>query len=333
MSGILDNKSRIMDTIVTLAGRQQIADGKLKVEHVSFTDAATFYQADVVSGSSDATQRIYFESCHLPQDQITFEADDSGRLKPFRNGDGIQVKDGQILEYSFNALTSSVVTGSNEGVRFLSGDEFASTAESLLASSIDNFNKLRTIATKDKVFEDDGFGVGQKDIEFTLTNDRPIANPTLHTAHINHLESLFNDVRLSHIQNFKYLPPINKVDDLSLDKQDHRATWQHHLGNYRPWGRSHIYALSPAQIEHELQHYANMHFVKVVNFDPTSRENRLLGQFFEVHHNVMKKLDVIEYGSYSIAKGHRKHIFFVGKVLTDENETHTFVHLFTLVFG
>jgi len=322
-----------MDTIVTLQGRQQISAGKLKIEHVSFTDGGTFYEADVVSGSSDATARIYLEHCHLPQDQITLEADDGGKLRPFGNGSGIQVKDGQILEYSFNALTSSVVTGSNQGLRILSGDEFASTAETLLASSIDNFTKLRSIATKDKIFEDDGFGVGNKNIEFIITNEKPIPNPTQHTAHINHLESLFNDVRLSHVKNFKYLPPINKLDNTTVDKTDHRHTSHHQLAHYPPWGRSHIFGLSPSMIEHELRHFADMHFMRTVSFDPTSRENRLVGQFFEVHHNVMRKLDVIEYGSYSVARGVRRHVFFVGKVMNDENGTHTFIHLFTLVFG
>ncbi len=101
-----------MDTIVTLEGRRQIANAKLKIEYVSFTDTGTYYRADIASGSADATQRIYFEQAHLPQDQITLEANDGGRLGGFLNGDGITVKDGQIITYSFHALTSSILTGS-----------------------------------------------------------------------------------------------------------------------------------------------------------------------------------------------------------------------------
>lgn len=332
MSGILDNKSRVLDTIVTLEGRRQIASAKLKVEYVSFTDTATYYAADIASGSADATTRIYLEQCHLPQDQIALEADDSGRLQPFANGSGITLKDGQVLDYSFNALTASVLTGSNQGMRILRGDEFASTAEALLASSADNFNKLRLIGTKDQIFEDDGFGVGNKSIEFTIHNDRPLPDPTTHVAHLNHMESLFQDVRLSNVVNFKYLPPVNKVDDHSIDRRDHRNTWRHQLGSYPPWGRSHIYGLSPHQLETELAHYERMGYAKTVTFEPTSMKNRLMGQFFEVHFNVMKKLDVIDYGYYTY-HGVRKHAFFAGKVMTDENGSHTFIHLFTLVFG
>lgn len=332
MSGILDSKSRVMDTIVTLEGRKQIANAKLKVEYASFTDGTTYYAADLVSGSADASARIYLEQCHLPQDQITLEADDSGRLAPFRNGSGLTIKDGQIIEYSFNALTASVLTGSNQEMHFLSGDEFASTAETLLASSMDNFSRLRLIATNDRVFEDDGFGVGNKNIEFVIHNDRPLPDATTHTTHLNHLESLYQDVRLSKVINFRFLPPINKVDDQTLDKRDHRSTGQHALGHYKPWGRSHIHGLSPNQLEHELEHYERMGYSKTVMFDPTSMQNHLVGQFFEVNFNVLKKLDVIDYGWYTW-HGRRRHAFFAGKVMTDENGSHTFIHLFTLVFG
>ena len=44
MAGILDNKERIIDSIVTLEGRRQVIGGKLKVEFASFSDRYTFYQ-------------------------------------------------------------------------------------------------------------------------------------------------------------------------------------------------------------------------------------------------------------------------------------------------
>lgn len=320
-----------MDTVVTLEGRRQIASGKLRVDYVSFTDAAAYYKADVVSGSADASTRIYLEQSHLPQDQITFEADDSGRLKPFGNGDGTVVKDGQILVYSFNASEAVVVSGSNDGLRFLKGDEFASTAETLLASSVDNFSKLRIIGTRDKIFEDDGFALGNSSIEFVINNEKPVKDEAQRSMHVDYLESLFNDVRLGGIRNFQYLPPLNKVDDKTLDKKDYRKTWKHHLGHYRPWGKPG--GVSPKQLEYELQQFEKMGYCRSISIDPTSRDNRLVGQFFEVNYNVLKKLDVIDYGKYSIGKGAHRHAFFVGKVVLDGNGTNSFVHIFTLVFG
>src|SRR5690606_21561620 len=156
----------------------------------SFTDAGTYYRADIDSGSADATTRIYLEQSHLPQDQITFEADDSGRLKPFNNAAGIQIQDGQILEHSFAAISSSLITGSNTSTTFLKGDEFASSADTLIKESLTNFSKLQIIASKDRIFEDDGFGVGPNDIKFVIHNKRPIDDPNAYVAHVNHIESL-----------------------------------------------------------------------------------------------------------------------------------------------
>lgn len=333
MSGILDSKVRIIDAIVTLEGRRQLADGDLRIEHVSFTDTGTYYSADLVSGSSDATSRIFLEAAHLPQDQITFESDDSGRLKPFKNGQGLQVKDGQILSYSFEA-DEELITGSLENVEILKGDAFASTAQTLLESSLENFQRMQLIATRDRLFEDEGFGIGSKEIEFVLTNKRPITHPNRYSAHISQIESLFNDPRLSHVKNFRFLPPINRTDDENIDKSNYKQTARRQLGPYRPWGRTNLKPLTFGQIKFELKYFEQLGYCKTINIDPTSKENRLVCQFFEKNYNQLTKLDVIDYGRmptgdprFPVAR-----VFFAGKIMLDDNETHTFIHLFTLVF-
>ena len=64
---------------------------------------------------------------------------------------------------------------------------------------------------------------------------------------------------------------------------------------------------------------------------PTSLNNKLISQFFEIGDSDIKKLDIIEYGTYRY-NDVTKHAFFVGKVFVDDNNTQTFVKLFTLVF-
>lgn len=333
MSGILDSKVRILDAIVTQEGRRQIASGDLRIEFVSFTDTGTRYAADVVSGSADASARIFLEASNLPQDQIAFEADDSGMLKPFKNARDLQVKDGQIVSYSFAPTTSSFVTGALDNVTFLKGTEFSLQADSLLASSLDNFQKLQLIATKDLLFEDDGFGLSQNFIEFAISDTRPIANSNLFTAHIDQVESLFNDARLSNVQNFKFLPPINKTNDSNIKKSDHRSTSNIQIGRYRPLGRTQS-KIDLNQLKHELKYYSSQGFSKSIKIDPTSKNNRIVGQFFEKSYNQLRKLDVIDYGLLrSTDPIHPiSHVFFVGRVVTDSNETNSFVHIFTLIF-
>lgn len=334
MSGILDNKSRVLDTVITTEGRRQLSLGGIDIQYVSFTDSGAFYRPDVASGSQDATNRLYLESCQLPQDDIVFLADADGNLLPFRNADGVQVAGGRILEYSFSATSGSVITGSSQRVTSLTGSSFSAIANTLLASSLSNFSKLQLIASKDQVFEDDDFGVGPDNVEFVLTNDRPIYDPGQYSAHINSMDSLFGDPRCSNLPNFKYLPPINKVSDMSLNRADPRTSRDRVFGYYMPFGRTHVNPLTHEQIMNELDYYAQLGYVRTINFDPTSRDNRLIGQFFEKTRNVLKKLDVIEFGTFTTRKPSApvSQIFFVGKVIVDDKGTDTFLHLFTLVF-
>lgn len=334
MSGILDSKSRVIDTVITTEGRRQLAQGGIDIKYVSFSDGAAFYKADLETGSEDATKRLYLEACQLPQDDISFRSDDEGNLQTFRNGDGVQIAGGRILAYSFAPLTSSVLTGSTQSVKPLQGDSFSEKADILLTSATDNFRKMYLIASKDKVFEDDTFGLGPDKVTFTITNDRPISDPNQRVTHISAIDSIFSDPRFSHKRNFRYLPPINKVKDPSLNRSDPRATRLHFLGSYQPWGRTHADGLSYEQTIEELSYYRDMGYMQTINFDPTSRENTLVGQFFERSYNTLKKLDVVDYGIHPTGNPNAPvaHVFFVGKVEVDDKGTDTFIHLFTLVF-
>lgn len=334
MSGILDSKSRVIDTVITTEGRRQLANGGIDIKYVTFTDSTAYYRADVDDGSEDATKRLYLEACQLPQDDVSFRADDDGNLQPFRNTDGVPIASGRILDYSFQALTSSVIAGGTQTVTSLTGDAFQDKAETVLSSAINNFRNLYLIASKDAIFDDDSFAVGPESVTFTIHNDRPISNPSQQTTHISALDSIFSDPRFSTHQNFKYLPPVNKVSDSSLDRGDHRDMKKFFLGWYHPWGRSHLFGLSHAQIMSELAHYKRMGYEQVINFDPTSRDNQLVGQFFERSFNTLKKMDVIDYGVHHTGNPNApvSHIFFVGRVMVDERGTDTFLHLFTLVF-
>lgn len=336
MSGIIDSKTRVLDTIVTLEGRKQLSQGGINIKYVTFNDAATFYSADVVSGSSDATSRIYFESCHLPQDQVTFHADVDGRL----NTDS-GVFAGQV------SLTETLSGSTLETISTLRGAEMQDYFENtLLPSAIDNFQKQRSIATRDPVFHDDGFALGNDSIEFVINDERPITDRNAFVANINHLEDIFADPRMSTVSNFKFLPPINRIDDEGVNKKDHRFVNKRSLGSYSPWGRSHVFPVNHSHVAYEHDHYGKMGYVKTVNFDPTSRENNLFMQAFEVTNDTMHKLDVIDFGiwhtppvirgssSASAKSGTTYHTFFVGKLMIKpETGTHSFVHLFTLIFG
>lgn len=83
--GILDSKSRILDAILTVEGRRQMAEGTFDVSYATFTDTDMFYESDAVEGHVDPTDRIYLEASNLPQDQVVFEANDAGNIISFRD--------------------------------------------------------------------------------------------------------------------------------------------------------------------------------------------------------------------------------------------------------
>lgn len=330
MSGLLDTKLRVMDVILTLEGREQLSRGGVQVKFASFSDSSVYYRADVASGSQDASLRLAFEACNLPQDHVTFQSDEFGQLKAFANTSGVNVVSGRLLDYSLSSVTGSVMSGSVQSMDAVTGQDFVSSVDDLIDASVENFVNLRTLSTFDELFDDDGFVINNSDITFTLTDAGPISDQTLHTANVNDLGSIFSDPRLSHIPNFQYLPPLNQVPDgVALDKSDATQTSQYRLGDYAPWGSVLPGGLSKEQVEMELAHYEALQCVRTVRFDPTSLNNRIVVQVMESGASKLQKLDVIEHP----VKNTPQRYFFVGKTVTNENNVDAFVHLFTMVFG
>jgi hypothetical protein len=210
MAGILDSKTRIMDTVVTDTGKRQITSGRLKAEFISFTDGATYYEADAVSGSTDASSRIYFETPgNRRQDFITFETDDSGNLMGYPTDPELSLVGGEIFKSDVSASVEDV----NSFV-FVSGSgDFASLSAGIVTSSIDHFKQLQMIGTtnsRSKSFRQ-VFDVDKNSISFSIINTFPWPDgPQDSKCNIDSAEPLFIDKRLSHLPNFKFLPPLTR---------------------------------------------------------------------------------------------------------------------------
>lgn len=306
--GILDSKTRFIDTIVTNEGRKQLSSGKMRIEFVSFTDADAFYVADIASGSAELSDGIQLEACILPQDQITFEADDSGKLVPYR-GSTLGVIDGKILSSSNDSFLT-VVTGST----------FTSLADQLLDSSLNNFRKLSTIKTNDVFFDDErDFATNVNSVDFTITNTTPFSAGEVQTVSIDQVESLFQDRRLSHLPNFRYLPPMNtSIDGVKTS-----------LGNFPMIGQKRD-KLTYEELMTTLKEKES----NIIDFTSSSPDNNVVSQFFELKQDLLTKLDVIDFGEFNTndVEFPVKRVFFVGKVFIDSFGAQTFVNMFTLIF-
>jgi hypothetical protein len=176
------------------------------------------------------------------------------------------------------------------------------------------------------------FGIGPADVSFTVTDTIPFPNSRVQFGNVTQLESVNQDPKLSHIDNFKYLPPLTKIDDMSIDVTDVQRTKAFRLGHYAPLAG--MSELGFDDLVDVFQSYEQMGNCKTVRFDPTSHDNRIIAQCFEISKNDMAKLTVIDFGQHFTDDPvlGRKRVFFVGKMLLDDNGVHTFIHIFSMVF-
>lgn len=305
----------MMDTVITAEGKRQLATGKMRIEFVSFTDATDFYEADAVSGSTDAGSRLHFEASSLAHDAIAFEADDSGLLQAagglFR--DGVGVANGKV-----------VISDDDVGLSIVTGSVFASSGTRLLKASLDNFRRLRVLGSAGPFDDDTEFTLSQNDAKFFVTDDGPFAKGSgLSARSVENLGDMFGDDRLTHLANFMYLPPVNTpaVPSAALTP----------IGQFVPIGPAS--KLSPDDVEAELKAAASAGRAVDIGFVETSRANNVFAQMFEVGPSDMVKLDVVDYGSYQVAgSASTRRVLFAGKVYHDSHGIGVFAHLFTLVF-
>lgn len=490
MSGILDKKSRIIDAMLTSDGRRQMAEGTFEISYVTFTDSGVAYEPDEENGHQDPTDRIYFEACNLPQDQITFEADDEGKLLPLK-GQKVRVRvannisnikekyadatlnAGSITAYSYNSgprvkssdlpasklleystssgnaidgngfiysnstgnLTASIfistslpagtynaptpgpglpyvayvgaqggstgkdiataVSGAIEKFRIAGGPnvksevnnnsvylfpdtnfnlsklypinvlfngtninpfsvdqgsvggvilkdeivnaDFASQITGILTSSFDNFLELQTLASVNRVFEDQEFVLSNDELTFEINRINPNVFNTLKgvATPVNSMKSIFNDEKMSHLENFMYLPPIVKTSDTVLpNKTDLQSLRPYFLGDYPSWGDNEK-KLTYSTLMSEMRDFEN---VKAdITFDKTSISNNVIGQFFEVNNEYVNKLDVVDFGiiqdDTQADNTTSKKVYFAGKTYLDNRGTVCFVNMFTLIFS
>lgn len=299
MAGILDNKTRIIDTVVTSFGREQLAAGGIQVRYVSFTDGGTFYAADAISGSSDVSGLPFFEAGTLPFDRITFTSDESGYLQA------------PGIDPTLSVIGGRIISGSGLPV---SGTQLNLIFSSITSSSLDNFRKNMLIATDDQMSDERDFNVSHNAISFSITDARPFGPNDIVTVKIADVESIFQDKRLSHHTNFMYLPPVNVDGSL--------------LGEYPRLGQGEI--LTFDQLGSEL----SLAEQEVITFPETSKGNNLVMQLFDVRQNAIIKLDLIDFGEFpsDTANSTSRRVFFAGRMLLDDYGADTYVNIFTLVF-
>lgn len=307
MAGILNNKSRMLDTILTREGRRQIASGDLRIKFVTFTDRHTFYVQEDEDAGDDASDRIYLESFHRSQDQIIFETDDEGRFLPFDGAD-VKIRRGKL--YKASGPAHKEITGS----------DMEEAIYELLQTSANNFSEQRVISTKDIYSDTSGFEVRPSDATFKIDDRRPFRQNEISEIEIEKVESLHQDKRLQHLPFYKYLPPVNKPKAGFIDGEP--------LGYYARLNQD-----APMTYEDILDDLSGKDSITIEYLD-TSIENNLVAQLLEVRPDGVEKLALIDCGEFpsSDPDNDGVRVYFAGKVFEDGNGMQTFVNMFTILF-
>ena len=347
MAGILDSKTRFIDFVITREGKRQIASGKMRAEYASVSDVNTFYGKNDHDNVDD---RIYFEVMHNRSNSIVIEKDDSGRIIDFDFSPTGSIVGNDIFDKD-NAVTSSLklspVTGSN----------FASTSTSLFNSFLNHFKANMLTGTS---FDNGSneFELNRETINFAISNSVPWPNgPSGETINVNNAEPFFFDSKLTHLDNFSFLPPVNtdgtqygSYTDLRSRKREEWDDIKNALGNsaFIETGlvsddtySAKIDKMGDFSIINR-ENLTNIESLNVkqhqtINFRKTSLENNLLIQMFEDSSgSKLTKLDIIDAGAFTdnedLSGRYEKHVFYVGKIYFDDFNVPTFINIFTLVF-
>lgn len=338
MSGILDSKTRIMDVILTVEGRRQIAAGKFVPQFASFTDRHVFYAKDAVSGSDDASAYIYFEASNRVQDQIVIENDDSGLLVPYDGSTTRVSSDGRVYSASIATLTSPGGVGSYSRVNYEPvTSSFASMFELVSGSILDSLTQQQLIQTKFPYEVYSQFKLSTGSITFRRNNFVPFRG-VQPVGQIGSLDPFVIDRQLSHLDNFQFLAPVYADD----------SGGQQNLGNYDP-----IEEVTPLTYDELMINLVgtdpqvSLKEKMTVDFAETSLSSNVFMQIFEGSTSdstgveMLKKLDCIDFGEFKDENDKQrpfKRVFFIGKVYAksgDYNDSNfqspAFVNLFTIV--
>lgn len=364
---MLDPKKRLVDTIITEEGRRQLAANTFKPVFYSFSDASAVYSTTDTesSGSSPEHEQstiVSFEAMSLPQDQIAFESDDAGNLAVFNSKNNyFQVPESVTTDVSQSVLRiigGSLVQGWSLGQPspVTASVLFSSLANSILSGSADNFRRLGLLQSPDLLYPDrNRFVLSTGSISFnvdTVLAEKMFAGG-MQGGVLEATEDMFADKYLSHADAFQFLPPVNK---LGANELNVRATA---IGNYFAAipGLSRIDGISDLIRCFNQPNGSEALPRATVNFSDTTTSNRLMCQVFEAGNAKLSKLDVIDFGVFTVARSNdpianifpeaisqpinpdsansvrRIHVYFVGKVFKDTiTEANKFVNIVTLVF-
>lgn len=322
--GILDKKSRIVDTIITPIGRNNLSQGNINIRYYTLTDADSLY----LSSSNNINDRDTFKEFILEtstsfNDEIFFATNSEGKNFKFVSEDYIVSENGKVFNAGLNQVGRSThVTGSNGLVTTTNEDgetvtisSFSSIAGTIISSSFKSIvNKSLIRNTQNNEFNE--FKLNKKEKIFYVSNENPIRSSDISEIDVNTAEPMFFDKFVSNVDKFKFMPPVYPSNINSGGQ----------IGSYTDLNQTNISSFS--DIESMLSGKQSEQF----NFDKTSKDSNIVMQMFELvdTDGSLIKLDTLDFGEYLVDNEYKK-VIFCGKIFIDDYGYPTYVNLFSIV--
>lgn len=322
--GFLNSKERIVDTLLTKQGRENLSKGSIGIKYIAFTDKGAMYLQDENKARSSDFKEICFESKISVNDSMFFASDDTGKNIKYNTLDYVVTSDGVI----YNAIESfdetsqtyraTVITGSNVLNGF--GEELTTSGFSSIAGeiSIASFKKLinnQYISHKQDP-EYLSFELDKERISFSVSDNIPIKNDDIKRIDLNAAEPLFFDKYVSNVDTFKFMPPV-------FPKQYENGKT---VGTYTDLNQENIESFD------DIIRILKDKPKREIKIKKTSLDSSIAMQVFEVTNNAGKfiKLDTIDFGEFN-DNGVFKKVIFVGKTFIDDFNYPTYINLFTII--
>jgi len=229
-----------------------------------------------------------------------------------------------------------------------------------VTGSIDNINKNQLLGSHLPTdFNDKNFKLSSNKVDFIIDNYQPFGKSPLNfISDIEELQTFLHSERLSHIPNFKFLPPVDTngqiislyedlndspiiefgdltsrigelPDDTSLIEQENI--------DLSIYGNIDSAFVNAAKQKQKSDNYGKPR--EQIHFLNTSLTNNIFADVHEIrtqdNAQFFEKMSVIDFGSFvdnSDTARPDKRVYFVGKVREGVGKLPVFINVFTLIF-
>jgi hypothetical protein len=307
MAGILDNKSRILDFILTDIGKEQLRNGRLKFEFATFSDQNAFYEEGENDTLKEKEDFFNLESFKRYQDQIIPKSFENGIIRNFKLSD--------LSIFNSNVLSGSSIINNPAELK-VSLNKFSQNISNnfkdnmILSEFEDLFEKKFEVSPLQTTIENNFNIVGENNVD--------IPNIPL-------------DYRFSNLINYIYLPPLELLPDEDNNQEYSDLLRKYIAPDKRPFGD--LYENDNIRLKITLRNSQiakNLYGSKKINLNIDDQNNVILQSFLVNDNNEITKYTSVKIASM-LNDNEKKDYYLFGKVFKNEDDSYSFIDAFILI--